>query len=357
MLSGMPDSSASASRSTLSDDEIRRLPKAELHVHVEGAAPASTIAGIARRNSVDLGLPAGTTDPSALYRYDGLDDFLRVFDVVCRCLQRADDIRQVTYEALGVAAAAGVRYREMFFSPTFLMRHGVAFATIWDGLRAGIEDAATDHGIRCRMILDVHKPAGPAAAMELIELADSCDRNLLVGVGGDGGEFVDLVGLAEPFAIARSRGFRTTIHVGEEGPVDDLRIAVDTLCVDRIDHGVPLLDDVDLTAQVIERGIALTCCPTSNREIGVIDRIADHPIIAMRDAGVHVTVNSDNAEMFGVDVTDELCSLRDAFDLDTTAIVGLCRNGIDAAWLDDTDRRALHAELDAAVAATLSPGV
>lgn len=340
---------------SFTDDEIRRLPKAELHVHVEGAAAPATIAEIAARNGVDLGLPPGATDPAALYEYDGLEDFLRVFDVVCRSLQRADDLHRVTYEALAIAAAAGVRYREMFFSPSFLMRHGVDFGTIWQGISGGVADAAVDHDIECRMILDVHKPAGPSAAMELIELASGCDRDVLIGIGGDGGEFgFDLAALAEPFAIARNRGFATTVHVGEEGPVEDLRIAVHQLGVGRIDHGVPLLDDPELTADVVERGIALTCCPTSNREIGLIDRIAEHPIIAMRDAGVLVTVNSDNAEMFRVDVADELCSLRDAFDLDRNEIVALCRAGFDAAFVDDDRRRDLRADFDARTAAIVT---
>ena len=157
---------------TTTDDHIRALPKVELHVHVEGAAPPHTIAELARKNGVDLGVD----DPADLYRYDDLADFLRVYDVVCRSLQHADDIHRVTYEALAIAAAAGVRYREMFFSPTFLLRHGVAFDTIWSGIAAGIADAATDHAIVCRMILDVDKPSGAGAAAELVEAAARCDR-------------------------------------------------------------------------------------------------------------------------------------------------------------------------------------
>jgi adenosine deaminase len=331
---------------------VRALPKAELHVHVEGAVAPATIATIARRNGVDLGLPPGTDDPSELYCYTGLDDFLRVFDVVCRSLQTVEDLRQVTYEALTIAARAGVRYREMFFSPTFLMRHGVRFDMIWTGISAGIADAHAEHGIVCRMIMDVHKPAGAAAADELIDLAASCDRDVLIGVGGDGGEHgVDLAALADPFERARRLGFRTTIHVGEEGPVSDLRTAVHVLGVERLDHGVPLLGDPQLVADVVDRGIALTCCPTSNREIGVIDRTSDHPIMAMRDAGVLVTVNSDNAEMFRVDVADELNGLVVAFDLDTDDVVGLCLNGLDAAWVDDEDRRRMRGEFERAIEA------
>jgi adenosine deaminase len=141
-------------------EHVRALPKAELHVHVEGAAPPQTIAELARCNRVDLGVD----DPADLYSYDGLAGFLRVYDIVCRSMQHTDDVRRVTYEALAIAAAAGVRYREMFFSPTFLLRHGVTFDTIWSGIAAGIEDAATDHAIVCRMILDVDKPSGAGAA-------------------------------------------------------------------------------------------------------------------------------------------------------------------------------------------------
>jgi adenosine deaminase len=196
------------------DDHVRALPKVELHVHVEGAAPPHTIAELAQANGVDLGVD----DPADLYRYDDLAAFLRVYDIVCRSLQRADDVHRVTYEALAIAATAGVWYREMFFSPTFLLRHGVPFDTIWTGIRAGIRDAAADHGIVCRMILDVDKPSGPSAASELVALAATCDRDLLIGIGGDAGERgIDLAAFAEPFREARQLGFRTTMHLGEEG--------------------------------------------------------------------------------------------------------------------------------------------
>jgi adenosine deaminase len=329
-----------------SDALIRALPKVELHVHVEGAVAPSTIAELARANGVDLGV----TDPAELYRYRDLADFLRVFDLVCASLRTAADLHRVTYEALGIAADAGVRYREMFFSPTFLMRHGVPFPTIWDGIAAGIADAAVDHGIVCRMILDVHKPAGPAAAEELIDLAEVCDRDLLVGIGGDAGEIgVDLSGLAEPFRRARRLGFRTTMHLGEEGPAADIRTGIDVLGVERIDHGVSLLDDPALVAEVAERRIAVTACPTSNVSIGIIDAIEHHPWPRLRAAGVLVTLNSDNAEMFGVDLADELCRARDAFGLGFEALADLCLEGVDAAWVDEAERASMRSAFRQAI--------
>ena len=339
----------------IADDAfVRALPKAELHVHVEGAVRPATIAALARKNGVDLGVD----DPADLYHYRDLADFLRVYDVVCRSLRTADDLHRVTFEALAIAVAAGVRYREMFFSPTFLMRHGVAFSTIWDGIAAGVREAEEEHGIVCRMVLDVHKPAGPGAATELIELAQRCDRDVLVGIGGDAGERgVDLAAFAEPFRLARRAGLRTTMHLGEEGPAADIAVGVRVVGVERIDHGVSLLDDPDFTAEVAQRRIPVTCCPTSNVAIGILPDLAAHPLLRLRDAGVLVTVNSDNAEMFGVDAADELCRVRDTFGLDATAIADLCRAGFEAAWLHDDERRAHRAALDAVLDAAVDAGI
>ena len=339
--------------SPLTDAQVRALPKVELHVHVEGAVKPSTIADLARRNGVDLGVD----DPAELYRYRDLTDFLRVFDLVCRSLRTADDLHRVTFEALAIAAAAGVRRREMFFSPTFLMRHGVAFADIWEGIAAGVRDAEVEHGIVCRMILDVHKPAGPGAAIELIDLAAGCDRDVLIGIGGDAGEIgIDLPSFAPAFDHARRLGFRTTMHLGEEGPASDVATGVRVLGLDRIDHGATMIDDPALVAEVAERRIALTVCPTSNVSIGVVPSIEAHPIQRFVDAGVLVTVNSDNAEMFGVDVTDELCLVRDAFGWDADDLRAVCLAGVEAAWVDDTERGELRArferELDLVIGAS-----
>jgi adenosine deaminase len=323
---------------------IRAMPKVELHVHVEGAAAATTVADLAARNGIDLGV----TDPADLYRYRNLADFLRVFDLVCRVLVHEDDIRRVTYEALQIASAAGVRYREMFFSPTFLLRHGVSFDTIWAGLEQGVRDAEIDFDIRCRLIMDVDKPSGPAAAMALFALADRCDRDVLIGVGGDAGEVgIDLAGFAAPFQHARSRGWRTTMHLGEEGPASDIRAGVHVLGLDRVDHGVSLVSDPALMADVAARRIAFTCCPTSNVSIGVVRDVAAHPIATMRDAGVLVTVNSDNAEMFGVDMADELHSVASAFGWGVDAIEDLCLAGVEACWAPVDEQRKLRSTFEA----------
>ena len=150
---------------------------------------------------------------------------------------------------------------------------------------------------------------------------------------------VDLAALAEPFARARSLGLRTTMHLGEEGPAADIAAGLDLVGVERIDHGFSLIDDPALTARVAEAGIACTVCPTSNRSIGLVDSIAEHPVLAMRDAGVVVTLNSDNAAMFGIDLADEYANVTDAFGCSLDELEDFSLAAVDAAWLDDEARR------------------
>ena len=224
-----------------SDDHLRRLPKVELHCHVEGSARASTIADLARSHDVTLPVE----DPAELFQFTSLNQFLSIYDVICASLQTADDFRRITYEALEDGAAAGVRYREMFFSPGFVIRLGVPVETVWEGVRAGVLDARADLDINCRMILDFDKPTGPAHAMEMAEFAGSVpDRDLLVGMGADSVERdIDHAAFATAFAEAARHGLRRTIHAGEDGPADNIAIAVRQLGCERIDHGFRLLDD------------------------------------------------------------------------------------------------------------------
>src|SRR5262249_6172738 len=147
---------------------------------------------------------------------------------------------------------AGVRYREMFFSPGFVLKLGIPIETVWSGIAQGVADAEVDFGITCRMILDVEKPSGPAHALEMVEFAARQDRNRLVGVGGDSVEQgIDHRAFAPAFARARQEGLRRTMHAGEDGPAENIRVALDDLGCERIDHGFRLLDDREVTRRVV----------------------------------------------------------------------------------------------------------
>ena len=245
-----------------------------------------------------------------------LNQFLSIYDIICASLRTADDFRRITYEALEDGAAAGVRYREMFFSPGFVIRLGVPVETVWEGVKAGVLDARQDLDINCRMILDFDKPTGPAHAMEMAAFAGSVpDRDLLVGMGADSVERdIDHAAFAAAFTEAARYGLRRTIHAGEDGPSDNIAIAIRELGCERIDHGFRLLDDAALTAEIVERQIPLDVCPTSNVMIAnVVASVADHPFARQREAGVLVTLNSDDPGMMGFDVADEYVAVAHAF--------------------------------------------
>ncbi len=324
-------------------DHLRRLPKIELHCHVEGAARAATIAELAAKNGVALPVD----DPAELFRFTDLNQFLGIYEVVCRSLVTADDFHRIAYEACEDGVAAGVRYREMFFSPGFALKLGVPIDTIWEGLSAGVRDANADLDITCRMILDFDKPSGPAHAEEMVAFAAGCDRELLLGIGGDSVERgIDHAAFAAAFAAAEKAGLHRTLHAGEDGPADNIRIAVEVLGVERIDHGFRLLDDPELTARVVDSGIPVTACPTSNLVIAhVIDAVGEHPFEQQRSRGVHITLNSDDPGMMLWDLADEYVAVAEAFDYDLETMEQLALDALDASWAQADEKAALRTRL------------
>ncbi|MEY2571084.1 MAG: adenine deaminase [Acidimicrobiaceae bacterium] len=325
---------------TATAEHVRRLPKVELHCHLEGSARAATIAELAIANGVELPV----SDPAELFRFTDLNQFLSIYHIVCRSLVHADDFRRITYEALEDGANASVRYREMFFSPGILLALGVPVATMWAGIEQGIADAHDDFDIRCRMILDIDKPSGGAAALEMVQFAATQDREQLIGVGGDSVERdIDHRAFAPAFALARDQGLRRTIHAGEDGPADNIGIALDDLGCERIDHGFRLLDSTEITKQVVDRRVPVTVCPISNVVIAnVIPDVAHHPIARQRGEGVLVTVNSDDPGMMGSDVADDYAAVHDAFGWDLETMEQLSLDGIEACWAPDDEKAALR---------------
>lgn len=325
------------------DAAVRAMPKVELHCHVEGAARATTVAELAAAHGVDLGVER----PEQLYEYGSLADFLNAFALVCSVLRTPDDFARLAYEAAEDAAAAGIRYREMFFSPGFHLDRGIAFDALWSGLVAGVAAGEADYGVRTRLILDVDKPKGIGPAMALLEVARTLDRDLLIGVGGDSTERgVDHTAFEPLVRTAKRLGLKTCFHCGEDGPADNIATMVNA-GIDRIDHGTRLLDDAALTARVVDEGIPLTSCPSSNVEIGIVGSLADHPFAAQREAGVRVTLNSDDPTFFRYDLADEYLRMGETFGFGPDDLWDISLAAIDASWLDDGEKRALRAEFEA----------
>lgn len=331
-----------------------RLPKVELHCHVEGTVRPATVVELARK----AGRPLPVEDPTELYHYDSLDSFLAIFWLVQETLVQPDDWGRIAYESLVDGAAHGLRYREMFFTPARHLAAGQELGEIVAGLSDGIAAAEADTGVRCRLIADMDRAHGPAAALELVDdlgaLRRSGQADAVIGVGADSTELgVDLRAFAPAFDAARRLGFRRTCHAGEAvgvGPAN-IAIALDALGAERIDHGVAIVEDPALLRRLATERIPLTVCPVSN--IVIANRfpsLAEHPFRAMREAGLLLTVNTDDPAMMSWDLGREYQALGEAQGFDLSELGRIAVEGIASTWLDASDQAALVAEFETRLA-------
>lgn len=333
-----------------------RIPKVELHCHVEGTVRPETVVDLARA----AGRPLPVDDPTELYHYDSLDSFLSIFWLVQETLQTPDDWARVAYESLVDAAVHGLRYREMFFTPARHLAAGQDLAGIIDGLSDGIASAEADSDVRCRLIADMDRAYGPAAGLELVETLGAIRRSgraeRVIGIGADSTELgIDLRSFAPAYDAARRHGFWVTCHAGEAvgaGP-DNIRVALDDLGVQRIDHGVAVMEDADLVRRMADDGIPLTVCPMSNVVIANrFPTLDEHPFRAIRDAGLRLTVNTDDPAMMRWDLGREYRALGDALDFDLAELERIAVEGIASTWLDATEQASLVRDFETAIART-----
>jgi adenosine deaminase len=327
-------------------DVFDRIPKVELHCHVEGTVRPSTVMELARK----AGRPLPVEDPAELYRYDSLDSFLAIFWRVQETLVTRDDWARIAYESLIDGAAHGLRYREMFFTPARHLAAGQKLADIVGGLTDGIERAEREAPVRGRLIADVDRAYGPGAAMELVnavgEVRRAGEGERIIGVGADSTELgVDMRVFAPAFEAAARMGLRRTCHAGEAvgAGSENIRIALDVLGAERVDHGVAIAEDPRLMARVAGERIPLTVCPTSN--VVIANRyasLAEHPFLEMYEAGIPVTINTDDPAMEDLDLGLEYQRVAEAYGLDAGVMGQLALEGIESTWLDESERRDLR---------------
>ncbi|MDP9250382.1 MAG: adenosine deaminase, partial [Chloroflexota bacterium] len=237
-------------------DAYDAIPKVELHCHVEGTIRPTTVIELARKN----GRALPTEDPTELYRYHSLDSFLSVFWLVQELLADQDDWERAAYESVVDAAPHGLRYREMFFTPARHLAAGQQLGAIVAGLTRGVERAQAETGVRCMLICDMDRAYGGGAGSELVELARELrlagGAERLIGIGMDSTELgVDPHDFAVAFALAARYGFRRTAHAGEDTGPENIATALEALRIERIDHGLAILDDPQLVARVAEARI------------------------------------------------------------------------------------------------------
>lgn len=329
------------------EEYLRSVPKVELHCHLEGTVRPATFADQARKHGISL----PTTEVDRLYDYDTIYEFLEIFAMVSSTLIDREDFARVAYETLedGVRLG-GLRYREMFFNPTLHMKRGVAYETVVDGLVDGIRAAEADLDIRCRLIADVYRQDTPAEAVEMVEAVLAHRPDELIGLGMDGAEAPDPPErFIEAFALAGSAGLRRTSHASEDAPPVNITTCLDELGCERVDHGYHILSDESVLRRCLDAEIYFTCCPTATSVVYGWPDLTEHPIIEMWDRGLKITLNSDDPTMFHTDVGKEYVDMCTAAGWGPDVVRTLVLNGVDAAWLDESDRAILRGEITTAL--------
>ena len=306
---------------------ITDLPKAELHLHIEGSLEPEQMFEFARRNRVDLPF-ASVEEIKAAYDFSNLQDFLDIYYAGADVLRTEDDFREMALAYFRRAAGDSVRHAEIFFDPQTHTDRDIPFQVVADGLLAGMDEAERELGVTSKLILCFQRHLDQDAAFATLKAAEPwLDR--IEGVGLDSSEVGHPPSKFERvFGAAGALGLKRVAHAGEEGPPDYIREALDILKVRRIDHGVRCLEDPELVDRLVAEQIPLTVCPLSNIRLRVFDTIRDHPLRAMLARGLKVTVNSDDPAYFGGYVNENYAAL----ELTREELEQLARNSFDASF-------------------------
>jgi adenosine deaminase len=325
------------------------IPKAELHLHIEGTLEPELMFDLAARNGYEL--PFGTIDEvRRAYRFTDLQSFLDIYYQGAAVLQTAEDFYRLTSEYFDRAAADGVRRAEIFFDPQTHTNRGVDFVVFMEGFRAAMADARSRHGISSDLILCFLRHLSGEEAVSTLREAEP-HLESVIAVGLDSSEQGRPPHLFEDvYAMARELGLRAVAHAGEEGPPEYVAGALDVLGAERIDHGVRSLEDQDLVDRLARERVPLTVCPMSNVALRVVDDISTHPLPAMLDAGLRVSVNSDDPAYFGGYIGDNYAALVTDLEFGVDQIAAIARNSIDSSFLPEEEKAKLVAEIDALVA-------
>ncbi|MEU6729618.1 adenosine deaminase [Nonomuraea wenchangensis] len=330
-------------------DFIAGLPKCELHLHIEGTLEPELKFELAARNG--LALPyASAEEMRAAYSFDSLPSFLTVYYEGMRVLRTEPDFYDLAMAYLRKAAAQNVRYAEIFFDPQAHTGRGVPFDVVVRGLRRALMDAEAQFGVRAQLIMCFLRDFQAEYAMATL-LESLPYKEWIAGVGLDSDEKGNPPAkFAEVYARARAEGYLLTMHcdVDQDDAVEHIRQAIEDIGVDRIDHGVNILEDQRLVELVLARGMGLTCCPISNGF--VTDSMKAEGIRKLMDMGVRVTVNSDDPAYFDGYVQENLIALQEALQLSEEELAGLERNAFEVTWLPRPVKDAYLAEVDAYLA-------
>jgi len=324
---------------------VRGLPKAELHLHIEGSLEPELMFDLARRNRIDLPFKS-VEEIRAAYAFSNLQDFLDIYYQGAGVLQTEQDFQDLAMAYFRRLHADGGVHAEIFFDPQTHTDRGLPFSVAADGLLAGMKQAEDELGISSKLIMSFLRHLSEEAAFDTLKQAEPyLDR--FVGVGLDSGE----VGhppakFARVLKACRERGLLLSVHAGEEGPPAYVWEALDIVGVDRIDHGNRSLEDPALTQRLVDMGMTLTVCPLSNLSLCVVDDLADHPMKRMLDLGLKATCNSDDPAYFGGYLADNYLRTAQAVGLTRDDLVTLAKNSFTGSFLGEAEKAKHMAAVD-----------
>jgi adenosine deaminase len=332
------------------DAFLTGIPKAELHLHIEGSLEPEQMFALATRNKVAIPF-ASVEEVRAAYSFSRLQDFLDIYYAGADVLREEQDFHELATAYFDRAAADGVRHAEIFFDPQTHTARGIPFGTVAAGLLSGMAEAEAKHGLSSQLILCFLRHLDEDAAFATFREAEPwLDR--IAGIGLDSSELGHPPEkFARVFAAAGDAGLKRVAHAGEEGPPDYVYQALDELKIDRLDHGNRALEDPLLVTRLAREAMTLTVCPLSNLKLCVVGSMDDHPIDRMLAAGLRATINSDDPAYFGGYVADNYRAAAAGRALDKDDIVTLARNSFLGSFLSDAEITAQLAALDAYAAA------
>ena len=341
-------------------DLLRRLPKAELHCHLDGSVRPATLLDLAREYRAPM--PRTTAEQLADYmRVDdarNLEDYLERFDITLGVMQTADALERIAYELAEDAAREGVRYIEVRYAPVLNIRGGLTLEQAVEAPIRGLLRAEREHGVIGRVLVCSLRHLPPGTSLELARLAVEFKGEGVVGFDLAGGEAGNPASRhAEAFLYARENDLPCTCHAGEGDGADSVRQAVHVCGAHRVGHGTRLIEDPSLTQYVNDRRIAVEVCLTSNVQTRAAESYEAHPFRAYFDQGLNVVLNTDNRLMSGTTLVDEYAHAAEHLGFTTEELCRVARNGFESAFLHEHERQALLAQVDAEIAALLDDAV
>ncbi|MDF2417620.1 adenosine deaminase [Acinetobacter beijerinckii] len=317
---------------------IRALPKAELHVHIEGTFEPELMFAIAQRNQIQIPYQS-VEEVKQAYNFHNLQSFLDIYYAGANVLVHEQDFYDLAWAYFEKCAEDRVVHTEMFFDPQTHTERGVAFATVLDGLKRACKDAKEKLGISSQLIMCFLRHLSEEKAFETLEQALPF-KDDIIAIGLDSSEIGHPPAKFERvFAKAREAGFLIVAHAGEEGPPEYIWEALDLLKVNRIDHGVRSEEDQQLMTRLIAEKMPLTVCPLSNLKLCVVNDMAEHNIRRLLQKGVHVTVNSDDPSYFGGYMNDNFISIQNALDLTNDELKQLAINSFEASFISEEEKQ------------------